>query len=181
MPTLTRTWLAFAAIGAGLIHLALVIGLPLPVGLVLAALGLVEFGWGVLTFAREPLVAPRVALVVALMPVVTWTLLLVTSSVSEAPELAASFGFLPLAVASLFELFAVAVLGVHLRRRRESDAASVFPGTFRYLLGLAVGALVVAGLTAPALAATEAGLFSQPHGGTTTDEPYLFNLPDHGH
>ena len=181
MPTLTRTWLAFAAIGAGLIHFALVIGSPLPVGLVLAVLGLAEFGWGVLTFARETLVVPRVALAVALAPAVTWTLLLVTSSVSEAPELAASLGFLPLAVASLFELFAVAALGVHLRRRREADAAPVFPSVFRYLLGLAVGALVVAGLTTPALAATDAGLFGQPPGGTTTDEPYVFNLPDHGH
>ncbi|MCU1412189.1 MAG: putative rane protein [Rhodoglobus sp.] len=181
MPTITRTWLAFAAIGTGLIHFALVIGSPLGFGLVLAVLGLAEFGWGVLTFARETLVVPRVALAVALVPVVGWALLLVTSSVSEAPELAASFGFLPLAVASLFELFAVAVLGVHLRRRREPDAAPVFPSVFRYLLGLAVGAVVVAGLTTPALAATEAGLFSQPHGTTGTDEPYELNLPEHGH
>jgi len=181
VPTITRTWLAFAAIGTGLIHFALVIGSPLALGLVLAALGLVEFGWGVLTFARETLVAPRVALVVALVPVVGWALLLVTSSVSEAPELAASFAFLPLAVASVFELFAVAVLGVHLRRGRDPEAVPVFPSVFRYLLGLAVGAVVVAGLTTPALAATEAGLFSSPHGETQTDEPYVLNLPEHGH
>lgn len=176
MPAITRTWLAFAAIGTGLIHFALVIGSPLPVGLVLAALGLSEFGWGVLTFARETLVAPRVALVVALVPVGLWTLLLVTSSVSETPEFAASFGFLPLAVASLFELFAVAVLGVHLRRRREPDAPPPFPNVFRYLLGLAAGALVVAALTTPALAST-AGLLTPPGGSTDG----VFNLPDHGH
>ncbi len=183
MPTITRTWLAFAAIGTGLIHFALVIGSPLALGLVLAALGLTEFGWGVLTFAREKLVAPRVALVVALVPVIAWTLLLVTSSVGEAPQIAASFGFLPLAVASLFELFAVAILGVHLRRHRDTDAAPKFPSVVRYLLGLAVGAFVVAGLTTPALAATEAGLFST-HGsnsGTSTEEPYVLNLPQHGH
>lgn len=178
MPTITRTWLAFAAIGTGLIHFALVLGSPLALGIALAVLGLAEFGWGVLTFARETLVTPRVALVVAIVPVAGWTLLLVTSSVSESPELAASLRFLPLAVASLFELFAVAVLGVHLRRRRAPDAAPAFPSVGRYLLGLAAGALVVAALTTPALAATEAGLFSSPHGESGNHD---FNLPDHGH
>lgn len=127
MPTITRTWLAFAAIGTGLIHLALIVGSPPALGIVLAVLGLVEFGWGVLAFAHETLVAARSALVVALVPVLGWTLLLVISSVSEAPELASSFGFLPLAVASVFELFAVAVLGIHLRRRRDPDAAPPSP------------------------------------------------------
>ena len=37
MSTITRTWLAFAAIGTGLIHFALVVGSPLPLGIVLAA------------------------------------------------------------------------------------------------------------------------------------------------
>lgn len=177
MPTITRTWLAFAAIGTGLIHFALVIGSPLALGLVLAAFGLTEFGWGVLTFARERIAAPRIALVVALIPVAGWTLLLVTSSVSEAPELASSLGFLPLAIASLFELFAVAVLGIHLRSKRDPDAAPAFPSVARYLLGLGLGALVVAGLTTPALAATEAGLFAQPHGEHTD----LFTIPGHNH
>lgn len=172
MPAITRTWLAFAAIGTGLIHFALVLGSPLVVGIALAILGLAEFGWGVLTFARETLVAPRIALIVALAPVLGWALLLVISSVSEAPELAASFGFLPLAVASLFELFAVAVLGIHVRRRRDTDATPPFPSVARYLVGLAIGALVVAGLTTPALAASEAGLLTQPH---------ELNLPEHGH
>jgi hypothetical protein len=177
MPTIRRTWLAFAAIGTGLIHLALVIGSPLPLGLVLAVFGLAEFGWGVLTFARETLVLPRVALVVAVVPVVAWTLLLVTSSVSETPGIAASLGFLPLAVASLFELFAVAVLGTYLRRHRATDAPPAPPGVARYLLGLAAGALVVAALTTPALAATGAGGLAVPHG----DPSDLFDPPDHGH
>jgi hypothetical protein len=176
VPTITRTWLAFAAIGTGLIHVALVIGSPVALGLVLAAFGLTEFGWGVLTFARERVIAARIALVVALIPVAAWTLLLVTSSVSEAPGLAASLGFLPLAVSSLFELFAIAVLGVHLRTKRHSDAAPAFPSVARYLIGLGLGALVVAGLTTPALAATDAGLFAQPHG--ETPGPVI---PGHGH
>ena len=170
MPAITRTWLAFAAIGTGLIHLALVLGSSVGLGLALAALGLAEFGWGVLTFARETVPLPRAAAVVAGSPVAAWTLLLVVSSVAEAPEFAASLGFLPLAVASLFELFAVAVLGVHLRRRRDADARPAAPGVTRYLLGLVAGALVVAALTAPAIAATRSGELVLPPG---------LNSPDH--
>lgn len=176
MPTITRTWLAFAAIGTGLIHVALVIGSPLALGLALAVLGLTEFGWGVVTFARERLIAPRIALVVALVPVAAWTLLLVISSVAETPEFASSFSFLPLAVASLFELFAIAVLGIHLRKKRDPDATPAFPSVARYVVGLGLGALVVAALTTPALAATDAGLFAQPHG-----ESPVLDLPGHGH
>jgi hypothetical protein len=175
VPAITRSWLAFAAIGTGLIHLALVIGSPPGPGIVLGVLGLVEFGWGVLTFARETVLAPRVALAIAVVPVAGWTLLLVVSSVSETPEFAASFGFLPLAVASLFELVAAAILGVHLRRGADRDAPPP-PGTARYLLGLVAGALVVASLATPALAATRAGLFVAP--GQPSD---VVDLPGHGH
>lgn len=176
MSTITRSWLAFAAIGAGLIHVALVIGSPLPLGIVLAVLGLTEFGWGVLTFARDSVAFPRVALVVALVPVLAWGLLLVTSSVAEMPAIAASFGFLPLAIASLFELFAASVLGMHLRRVTAGGTAPRTPGVARYLLGIAAGGLVVAALTTPALAATSAGDAAQPHG----DVPeYELILPEH--
>jgi len=175
VPQITKTWLAFAAIGTGLIHLALVIGSPLPLGIALAVLGLAEFGWGVLTFARDTVLLPRAAIAVAAAPVAAWTLLLVVSSASETPEFAASFGFLPLAVASLFELFALGVLGVHLRRRRDPDGRPPAPSDVRRLLGLAVGALVVAALTAPAIAATEAGLLTLPAG----EHPELFDMPGH--
>ncbi|CAN5261491.1 hypothetical protein BH09ACT5_BH09ACT5_14550 [soil metagenome] len=177
MPTLTRVWLAFAAIGTGLIHVALVLGSPVGLAIPLGILGLAEFGWGVLTFARETVLVPRVALAIAVVPVGAWTLLLVVSSIAETPGPAASLGFLPLAVASLFELFAAAVLGVHLRRR-SPDAPPPRLGLVRYLLGLVAGALVVAALTAPALASTSAGHSVAP-GGDPSD---LFNLPDHdGH
>lgn len=169
MPAITRTWLAFAAIGTGLIHLALVLGAPVALGIPLAVLGLAEFGWGVLAFARETVLLPRAALVVAAVPVTGWTLLLVVSSVAGAPELAASLGFLPLAVSSLFELFAAAVLGAHLRRARQPDAPPRAPGIARYLLGLTAGALVVAALTAPAIAATQSGQLVVPPG--LTDSP----------
>lgn len=174
MPTITRTWLAFAAIGTGLIHFALVIGSPLALGLVLAALGLIEFGWGVLTFARDTVVLPRVALVVAIVPVLLWGLLLAISTVADVPGIGASLPFVPLAIATVFELFAAATLAVHLRRAEAS--APRIPSVARYLVSLMLGGLVVAGLTTPALAATQAGQIAQPH----TEPAYEFELPEHG-
>lgn len=165
MPAISRSWVAFAAVGAGLIHLALVIGSPVALAVPLALLGLAEFGWGVLTFAREALLFPRVAIVVAVVPIVLWAVLL-----AVAPSAAASLGFLPLAVSSIFGLFVAALLGRHLRR--AADAPPEPPGITRYLLGLVAGGLLVAALTAPALASTEAG------GSSVPDDLFL---PTHGH
>jgi hypothetical protein len=163
--TITRTWLAFAAIGTGLIHLALVVGSPLPVGIVLAALGILEFGWGVLTFARDLPLAPRAALIVGIAPILAWSLVVVVATLAHNSVLATSLDLFPLAVATIFELFAVAVLSVYLRKRTAKDApAPRDPSAWRYLLGVLIGGIAVASLTTPALAATEAGLYAQPHG-----------------
>jgi len=177
MPTITRTWLAFAAIGTGLIHLALVIGAPLALGLVFAALGLAEFGWGVLTFAREEVPLARVALIVAIAPVLAWGLLLVISTLAEMPGIAASVPFVPLAVATVFELFAATVLARHLRRDSRDERG--IPSVGRYLTAIVAGGLVVAAMTTPALAATQAGQFAQPHG-ETPPPGFELNLPEHG-
>ncbi|MEP6479831.1 MAG: hypothetical protein ABJB03_10600, partial [Rhodoglobus sp.] len=93
MSTITKTWLAFAGIGTGLIHLALVIGAPLPAGIVLALIGAIEFGWGVFTFAREKVAAPRVVLAGALVPLLLWGLLIATGVIFKNAELAATLGF----------------------------------------------------------------------------------------
>ena len=162
MSTITRTWLAFAAIGTGLIHFALVIGSPLAIGIVFALFGLIEFGWGVFTFARDGFPAPRAVLIGAMVPIVAWALLLVAATASETPTLASSIPLFPLAIATVFELFIAITVAVHLRR--VSDAPARTPGVGRYLTGLFIGGLVVAALTTPALAATPAGANAQPHG-----------------
>lgn len=177
MPTMTRTWIAFAAIGAGLIHVALVIGSPLAIGVPLAVLGIVEFGWGVTTFARGTVPFPRVALAVALAPVLGWGLLLAASTLAEMPQLAAFIPFLPLAVSSVFGLFIAGTLAVISRRKADTEGRPRVPGVARYLLGLVVGGLVIAGMTTPALAATAAGTAAQPRGGE--EQPFELNLPTH--
>lgn len=145
MSAVARSWIAFAAVGAGLIHLALAVDAPLLGALLLAGIGITEFAWGVLVMFDERFLAPRVAVVAALAPVALWVVALVVGIQSFRP--------VPLGVATLLELFVATTIAVALRRSRQPRAVS----TRRYVLGLLVGALVIGGLTAPALGATAAG------------------------
>ena len=153
---MTRSWIAFAAVGAGLIHLALVISAPLVGGILLAGIGITEFAWGVLVMFDERFLVPRVAAFAAIAPVALWILALVLGVQSFRPA--------PLAVATLFELFVAMAIAVSLRRGGSAGALS----TGRFVIGLLVGALVIGALTAAALAST-----------TPADDSVLFD--DRGH
>lgn len=172
MSQITRTWLGFAAIGAGLVHLALVISSPLPIAVVVLLLGAAEITWGIVAFARDSVPFPRLATAVAITPLLAWSLIVVVATMLDAAWLAASLPLLPMAIASIFELFVAAVLATHVRRLQTAggtDSAPVPPSAGRYLVGLMAGALLVGALTTPALAATEAGRFAQPHGSHDAD------------
>ncbi|MEO8528973.1 MAG: hypothetical protein ABI435_07835, partial [Pseudolysinimonas sp.] len=54
----TRSSLGFAALGAGLIHLALAIGAEVGLAVGLVVVGAVEVLWGVLAVSRPGLPAP---------------------------------------------------------------------------------------------------------------------------
>lgn len=152
LSSVTRSWIAFAAVGAGLIHLALVITAPLLGAVLLAAIGIVEFAWGVLVMFDERFLFARIAVIAALTPVALWLVALVLGVQSFRPA--------PLAVATLLELFVALSIAVSLRRARPSAAT----GTGRFVVGLLVGALVVGALTALALSAT-----------SVVTDPYLFD------
>jgi hypothetical protein len=149
-----RGWLAFAAIGTAVIHLALVISSPLPLSIVLVLLGVVEFAWGVLTLARDRILFPRAARIGAIAPVLVWSLVVVLATMLDDPAVASYFNFIPMFIATVFELFiALSITTVLRREARSSKSAS----SGRYLLGMFAGALVVAALTTPALSFTTAG------------------------
>ena len=150
MSPIIRSWIAFASVGAGLIYLALVISASTVVGAILAVIGIAGFGWGVLVMFNERFLAPRVAVVAVLVPIVVWLAILLLSSAGVG-ELSAGFRPLPLAVATALELFVAVALALHLRRGAK-DAA---PSTRRYVVGLLAGILVIGALVAPALAATD--------------------------
>jgi hypothetical protein len=168
MSAVVRGWLGFIALGAGLIHLALVIGSPPAIGIPLIVIGAAEFAWGVFAFTRPSLPLPRVARIAALVPILGWVAVLVV------PGAGAIGGIrvLPMLLASLLDLAIAIGITWILRRHPARAEAPLRPG--RYILALGAGALVVAALTTPALAATEAGDAALPNGG--------LDLPGgHGH
>ena len=179
MTAITRTWLAMAAIAAGLIHVALGAGAPLVLGVPLVAIGVAEMAWGVTTVVKDRVPFPNAALLGALAPVALWAGMITAASVSGTPELLAPLPFLAMGSATLFSLFIACVLAVHRRRgMRASDPAgapegaataparrsSAEPSVGRYLLGVLAGAAVMSALTTPALANTHAGQSAVPHG-----------------
>lgn len=147
MDAVARAWLGFLALGAGLIHLALAIGAPLAVAAPLLVVGAAEFGWGVFAFTGPRIPVPRVARLLALAPILGWVLLLLAGG-------GLGVRALPMIVASLFDV--ALAIGISIVLRRAGRPAAPI-GTARYLLGVAAGALIVAALAVPALAATEAG------------------------
>jgi len=180
---IARSWISFAAIGAGLIHLSLAIGAPTALALALGSLGFVEFGWGAVTIAQPQIRAPRLTFVAVMTPVVAWAIALIVSGLFDSTQLAASLPLAPLAIAALLELIVAARIAAQLRRERAGAAigrerASPDPGrtTGRAVLGVGGAAAVIIALTLVALAGTEAGLrgFSTP--GST---PPPFELPAH--
>ncbi len=156
MDAVVRAWLGFLALGAGLIHLALVIGSPLPVAVPLLILGVAEFGWGVFAFTAPRIPVPRTARIAALVPILGWVVVILLGGGTGL-----GLRTLPMLVASLFDL-AVAIGITAVLRRPAREPRPI--GAGRYLVSLGIGALVVAALTTPALAATEAGEYAVPHG-----------------
>lgn len=178
MISVDRAWLAFAAIGAGTIHLALVVGSPTALAIVLALLGAAEVGWGVAALARTSVPAVRASLLAALGA----TAISLAAAAVLAPRPAETAGDATtlagpasalLIVASLDGAIALILAASLMLRRRHPARITAGrtapphlsgPRIARSLLAMAAGALVVGALTTPALAATEAGRRAQPHG-----------------
>lgn len=153
MSTPTRAWLAFAAVGAGLIHLALVLDAPAAASVPLVIVGLAGFGWGVLVTFDERFLALRAALVGALVPLALWALV---------PLL--GIPALPLLAATVLELFAAAVLARSLRIAPSTTAVSTGRLVASVLLGIVViGAVTAAGLATTALGTGGGSLIDQHH------------------
>jgi hypothetical protein len=164
---IVRCWLSFAAIGAGVIHLALVVSSPLPLAILLLVLGLAEITWAVAILVKDRLVLARSARAGATVPLILWSVLVVLATVLGAARIASALPFVPMAMASLFELFLAGVLSAHLRRRADDTVPPIAPaGAVKYLTAMLIGGIVVGAMTTPALAATEAGAVALEHGGT---------------
>lgn len=179
---IVRSWIAFAALGAGILHLGLVVGSPLPVAIALVPLGAAEFVWGVAVLVRGRFVLASATRAVMLVPVLGWSGLLVLGILLELPGVAGAINPLPMAVAVLFDCVVIISLSLALRSRNltlpdagPARAGPTDPPAGRYLVGLFVGGLVVSMLMTPALSLTAAGV-NNPHanhGGIQTFAPEL--------
>ena len=147
---LSRTWSAYAALGAGLVLLALSsehLGDHLLLGIGLAVLGGAEVLWAVAGL-RGPAPWPRVALGVLLVGGAGWLVVAAGGTLSGAD-----------AAAGGLQLGAAILLAVGISRV-PADPPPPDPepaNAVGRLLVLAVGSLVVAAITVPGLAATDAG------------------------
>lgn len=177
MSQVLRSWLGFLALGAGLLHVALVIGSPPVVAAALIMVGSAEFAWGAFAVARPSPPLAQIARAAALVPVVAWALLLVIAGADSLGPLTSTDQLLPMLVASLFDLLISAGLTLLLRHAAAASAAAApapadSPAAThptRRLVAVIVGGLVIAAVTAPALAATEAGHLVGPPGTSVFD------------
>ena len=177
LSAIARTWPMLSALGGGLVLLAIAAGAGGVTGGALAAAGVMGLGWGVLSLRAGRSIVPAATLGVSA-ALLAGSGALIGTGVAEATDVAVG----PLVAASAF----IAVGGGHSaflvrRRARAARPAPDAPGAVvdgrASLVGLVAGALLVAGLATPALAATEAGRLAVPHGqhdSQVTDT-------DHGH
>lgn len=182
-----RTWPALSALGAGLVHLAVASSSAMWMAVVLIVIGLAELSWAItaLTLQKAPL--PRLSLAVAVLPIAFAAGWALTSTAAHHSGMAMGAGpstasvSVPLALACCLDLvmaFACAS-AVRLRNRQHRVARPVLArtepggaalgtaqtgtGAIRALAGILLGAVLVAGVTVPALGATDAGRHAGMH------------------
>jgi len=161
LPTATRMWAALAALGFGLVTLGIGAGHldhHLPVGIALTVAGALGIGWAVLAL-RGTLPRPRPATLtlVVLAPAALLSAPLTGTALTAAEASALALG-----------LGAAVLTALHLRCGVEQSA----PPAGRLALALFVGAMLIAAVIVPGLAATTAGEHAVPHGshGLPTEE-----------
>ena len=151
--TTVRIWAALAALGAGLIHLAVAPAAPMGLGVALGLLGAVEALLAVLLLVSDRVHA---AVLIVLLAPVAGVIAVVLVERMLPP-------WLPLGAALTATGFdCAAALGVVIRlvwshAAPRRNPRPMRPHPIRLLVSVAVGAAVLAALTTPALVATQHG------------------------
>jgi lysylphosphatidylglycerol synthetase-like protein (DUF2156 family) len=193
----TRSWPMLAALGAGLVLLALAAGAGGMMQPAFVVVGVAALGWGVLALRAGRVIAPSVVLVVAAASLVGAGAAVATGTAAMTDVVPG-----PLAAASVFTVVVAFAAGLALRARRGPASAGRAPSAAdpvargasaanisgpgsgssetSAVLGLLVGAVLVAALAAPALAATEAGQDAVPHGSHRPGEQLPLDVDEPG-
>ncbi|MFT7765792.1 hypothetical protein [Clavibacter tessellarius] len=165
MSLLIRHWLALAALGAALIHLAVGAGSSPASMVALLVIGVAELAWAVAVLRSDRLPAATWAVVGALVPVAGWALLVSAAVVLDAPGITSGVPAMPMLAATLLDLAIAAVVGRHLRSRAESEAEATCTAVESRLP--ADIALVGSGAALPSASPSA----SAPAAGPTADVP----------
>lgn len=159
---LAPTWAVMAGWGAGLIAIALGAGALSAentgfrvIGVALITSGVVIIAWGAVTLARGHIIVPRVGIAVAV-----GAIILLSAAMMVAPT---QISVLSVATASLLLVIGGGACALTVRRAARGTRSEAAPGSSRTILGVLSGAVVVAALVTPALAATEAGQLAPDH------------------
>ncbi|MCU1570312.1 MAG: hypothetical protein JWR33_1053 [Naasia sp.] len=157
MKAIARIWIAFAALGAGLVHLAVAAGAPPLLLVVFSLLGLAELAWFAAALRLSHFPVRRLALVGSLLALVIWAAAVLAGggigvTVDNLPPFA-------LASASALDVVVAVTMAVSLRRApRLPGDVDVEPRAGRLLLGVLAGAALMTAVALPALGQTEAGI-----------------------
>lgn len=164
MNDVSRSVMALTSLGVGLVHLAIGAGSPPLPAILLVGFGVAELAWGVAVLARGRLLLPNAALPLALSPLLLWGLDVTVAIVLGGAGATALLPFGPMAASAVLSLALGAGLAISRRRAASPPPAASGSRPGRYLLGMTLGAMLVAGLVTPALAGTQAGTEAVPHG-----------------
>ena len=163
-----RCWAGFASLGAGLVHLAVVrehLAEWWVYGVFFAAIGMLQILWAMVALACDTAPSPRAIAGVNAGVIVLWVLTrTVGLPVGPEPWTAEAVGTAD-TLCAVLEAVVVVLLVAATRVPREADVPRLSPGGRLALMG--AGALVMAAITTPALAATESGEHAHPHGAHT--------------
>jgi hypothetical protein len=167
MRHITHAWAAMAALGAGLIHLAVAASAPAVLLVAFMVVGIAEILWSVLTLARSRYMLPRLYPLLALVPLAIWALGVFSGVESTVlPPMS-------LALATVLSLLSAGFVAVS-TRRGSADESTREPTAGRTLVGFLVGAFAMAAIALPALGQTSAGIAASqgPHAHhSTVDVP----------
>ncbi len=161
----TRCWAGFASLGAGLVHLAVVrehLAEWWVYGVFFAVLGALQILWALFALARENAPFPGAIAGINAGVIVLWVATrTVGLPVGPEPWTTEPVGTAD-TLCAVLEAMVVGLLLTASRAPRDAAPPRLSPGARLALMG--AGALVMATITTPALAATESGEHAHPHG-----------------
>ena len=170
MRHITHAWAAMAALGAGLVHLAVAAGAPLFLTIPFILIGVGEIVWAAFALAGSRYPLPRLYPVLVLLPLLVWGAgVLARVEASALPPMS-------LALAAVLGITSAAFVAVATRRGTAEERTSE-PSSGRVIIGFLAGAFAMAALALPALGQTSAGIAASqgPHAHHST-----VDIPD-GH